>query len=153
MFWSKTQWRSFFKTFPLRDWLPILHFTHQGAAVELMTTQAFYTDLDCIFFGSAFPKWLGNTDRFYTLFGQQTETVRCRPFSSHALGARSSVIGQNRHLSQDWSLSTRGKLQPWKNHLYSCLLDARDIILRIAHSRQNQPDNVLPYVCLSVAVL
>lgn len=55
-------------------------------------------------------------------------------------------------LSQDWSLY-ESKLQSWKNHLYSCLLDARDIILRIVHSRQNQPDNILSYVCLSVAVL
>ncbi|KAI1624395.1 hypothetical protein EDD37DRAFT_410883 [Exophiala viscosa] len=55
-------------------------------------------------------------------------------------------------LEEEWSLYEHN-LQPWKDRLYSCLLETRDIVLRVAHPLDGDPDNVLSCVCLSIAAL
>ncbi|EXJ80019.1 hypothetical protein A1O3_08305 [Capronia epimyces CBS 606.96] len=55
-------------------------------------------------------------------------------------------------MEQDWSMY-ENNLRTWKDRLYGYLLTARDIVLRVVHSLDGQPENILSCVCLSIAVL
>jgi hypothetical protein len=55
-------------------------------------------------------------------------------------------------IEEEWSLY-QSNLESWKDRLDACLLLARDVVLRLVHSLDGQPEDPLSLVCLSVAVL
>ncbi|KAK4947468.1 hypothetical protein LTR10_013836 [Elasticomyces elasticus] len=84
------------------------------------------------------------------LFQRQT-SAGTAVFTSQPLGELVSSWTV-RILKEEWSLYERN-LEPWKDRIYSCLLETRDVVLRVVHSLHGDSENVLSCVCLSIAVL